>query len=422
MAATLSVSSRGRSVVIVDREPFLGGILPQCIHAGFGLRRFGEELTGPEFSLRLERAVTAANIPFRPLTTVLSLKRLEDGTLSLLLSSARDDVYRVITRSCVLATGSRERNRGNVRIAGSRPSGVFTAGLAQRLVNVDGYLPGKEAVIIGSGDIGLIMARRLVLSGMTVKAVVEIQANPSGLARNVAQCLDDFSIPLYLSYATLRVIGTDRVTGVEVAPLAGGAVLGDKAFIIPCDTVLLSVGLVPENELASTAGIALDGATGGPVTDSRFMTNLPGVFVAGNALHIHDLVDNVVEEAELAGASCADWLDSADAACGLPGEAEALSNCAELPLRAGKNVRYTVPSSLDPSRASRFSFRSMIPIDRATLSLSSGSTVLWSKKLSWVRPGEMLTVELPALGNVGGAGGADQIVDVSLVDATEGNA
>jgi hypothetical protein len=205
------------------------------------------------------------------------------------------------------------------------------------------------------------------------------------------------------------------VTGVEVAPLAGGAVLADKAFIISCDTVLLSVGLVPENELASTAGIALDGATGGPVTDSRFMTSLPGVFVAGNALHIHDLVDNVVEEAELAGASCADWLDAS-------GSAEAPPIRTELPLRAGKNVRYTVPSTLDPSRASRLSLRSMIPIDRATLSLSSGGITFWSKKLSWVRPGEMLTVELPALGAVGGACDADPIVDVSLVDATEGNA
>lgn len=410
MAASLSVSSRGHTVAVVDREPFMGGILPQCIHAGFGLRRFGEELTGPEFSLRFERAVAEAGIPFKPLTTVLSIERGEGGTLSVLVSSARDGVYRVIARSCVFAAGSRERNRGNVRIAGTRPSGVFTAGLAQRLANVDGYLPGKEAVIVGSGDIGLIMARRLILSGVAVKAVVEIQASPSGLARNVAQCLDDFSIPLFLSHATLRILGIDRVSGIEIAPLEGGAVRTDRSFVIPCDTVLLSVGLVPECELAAQAGVAINAATGGPAVDSRFMTTLPGVFAAGNALHIHDLVDNVVEEAELAGASCADWLDA-----GKPIEA-----APSVALRAGKNVRYTVPSSVDPHSPARLALRSMIPIDRATFTVSAvadgtagtdgaQAAIVWSKKFSWVRPGEMITVDLPALGEI-----PAPVLDVSL--------
>jgi NADPH-dependent 2,4-dienoyl-CoA reductase/sulfur reductase-like enzyme len=411
MAAALSLAGRGHSCAIVDREAFMGGILPQCIHSGFGLHLFGEELTGPEFAARLETEVALAGIPSFLSTTVLSVDRALNSdsprVFRALLSSSSDGVRRVDCGSVVLVMGSRERNRGNIRIAGDRPAGVFTAGLAQRLINVDGFLPGKRAVIIGSGDIGLIMARRLSLSGAKVEAVVEIARYPSGLARNIAQCLDDFGIPLYLSHATLRIIGKDRVVGVEVAPLVNGAPNPDRAFTIPCDTVLLSVGLVPENELSSRMGVPLNPATNGAAVDSRLMTHVPGVFACGNVLHIHDLVDRVVEEARRAGSFCADWLERTDVAGErgsggqvpggqVPGEqVPGEQGTGEISVLAGKNVRYTVPSSLDRARAQTLSTRSMVPMDRGTLRLRDGETVVFEKGLSWVRPGEMIFAEIP---------------------------
>jgi NADPH-dependent 2,4-dienoyl-CoA reductase/sulfur reductase-like enzyme len=362
---------------------------------GFGLHHFGEELTGPEFAARLENDVRLAGIPFFPSTTVLSIEPLARGepnssgenssNFRLLLSSASGGVTIAYARAVILAMGSRERNRGNIRIAGDRPAGVFTAGLAQRLINIDGYLPGKRAVIIGSGDIGLIMARRLTLSGAKVEAVVEIQPFPSGLTRNIVQCLDDFGIPLYLSHATLRIVGRDRVSAVEIAPLVNGAPNPELAFTIPCDTVLLSVGLVPENELSARAGVALNPVTNGAIVDSHLMTNVPGLFSAGNVLHIHDLVDRVAAEADRAGNFCADWLQSDDR-----------PRVGETPLRAGKNVRYTVPSTLSPEGQQTVSLRSMIVMDRAVLSLARSGKTVFEKKLSWVRPGEMISVDIPA--------------------------
>jgi NADPH-dependent 2,4-dienoyl-CoA reductase/sulfur reductase-like enzyme len=399
MAAALPLARRGFSCALVDREDSMGGILLQCIHNGFGLHHFGEELTGPEFAARLENDVRLAGVPFFPSTTVLSIEPISRGGQSpssvpaganfrLLLSSSADGVTTAFARSVILAMGSRERNRGNIRIAGDRPAGVFTAGLAQRLINIDGYLPGKRAVIIGSGDIGLIMARRLTLSGAKVEAVVEIQPFPSGLTRNVVQCLEDFGIPLYLSHATLRVIGKDRVSAVEIAPLVNGAPNPERAFAIPCDTVLLSVGLVPENELSARVGVALNPVTNGAVVDSRLMTNIPGIFSAGNVLHIHDLVDRVAAEADRAGNFCADWLQSDD---WLQGQ----TPIPEIPLRAGKNVRYTVPSSISPGRNQSVSLRSMISMDRAVLLITRSGESVFEKKLSWVRPGEMISVDIP---------------------------
>lgn len=399
MAAALSLHERGKSVMLIDREEAMGGILLQCIHNGFGLQHFGEELTGPEFASRFEQRVRAAGIPFRDGTTVLSLERTDSG-FALGLSSSRRGYELIECRAVVLAMGSRERNRGNIRIAGSRPAGVFTAGLAQRLLNIDGYVPGKKAVIIGSGDIGLIMARRMTLSGAEVAAVVEIQSSPSGLTRNIAQCLNDFDIPLHLSHATLRILGRDRVTGVEIAPMENGAVQTGKSFVIGCDTVLLSVGLVPENELSARTGVALSQVTNGPLVDSRLMTSVPGVFAAGNVLHIHDLVDRVAEEAIRAGKSCADWLDSA----GEPASG-GHERGPEIPLRAGTNVRYAVPSSFDPSRATRVSLRSLVPFERARLVLTREGREVWSRKLSWVTPGEMIACDIPAGLSAGDAAG-----------------
>jgi NADPH-dependent 2,4-dienoyl-CoA reductase/sulfur reductase-like enzyme len=398
MAASVALSKRGYTCALVDREECMGGILLQCIHNGFGLHHFGEELTGPEFSERLEREVRASNVEFFAETTVLSVERetpangalsppgRQSSLFSLLLSSGAGGITAVSCRSVVLAMGSRERNRGNIRIAGDRPAGVFTAGLAQRLINIDGYLPGRRVVIIGSGDIGLIMARRLTLSGAKVEAVVEIQSFPSGLTRNIVQCLNDYSIPLYLSHATLRVIGRDRVTGVEVAPLDAGAVRTGSSFILPCDTVLLSVGLVPENELSAKAGVRLNPVTNGPFVDSSLMTSVPGIFASGNVLHIHDLVDRVADEAGRSGSFCADYLDSLD-----KGER---TKAAEIPIKAGKNIRYTVPSSLDVSKSNRIYLRSMVMMDRGVLRLLHEGKELLSRRLSWVRPGEMISVDV----------------------------
>jgi thioredoxin reductase len=415
MASAVSLARRGFSSLLVDREEAMGGILLQCIHNGFGLHRFGEELTGPEFALRLEKDVRATGIPFFHGTTVLSIDRNDSG-FTLVLSSAHDGVTLVHCRAVILAMGSRERNRGNIRIAGDRPAGVFTAGLAQRLINVDGYLPGKRAVIIGSGDIGLIMARRLTLSGAKVEAVVEIQSFPSGLTRNIVQCLNDFDIPLYLSHATLRIIGKDRVTGVEVAPLENGAPRLEKAFTIDCDTVLLSVGLVPENELSARAGVKLNPVTNGPVVDSRLMTNIPGVFACGNVLHIHDLVDRVADEAGRAGEHCADWLESSGSTTSAVAAAPAVA--AEVPLKSGTNVRYTVPSSLSPSADARVYLRSMVVMDRALLKVARAGSVLFSKKLLWVRPGEMISVDIPAASLSGAVSGGESF-EIALV-ADEG--
>lgn len=389
MAAARRVASRGHSALLVDREGELGGILLQCIHNGFGLHRYGEELTGPEFAARLEAELRLSEVPFKSETTVLSIDRNpSDGGFSLLLSSGQG-IERVHCRSVILAMGSRERNRGNVRIPGDRPAGVFTAGLAQRLMNIEGYLPGKRAVIVGSGDIGLIMARRLTLSGIEVQAVVELMRYPSGLARNITQCLEDFGIPLYLSHATTRIIGRSRVEGIEIAPIEEGSVRFDRSRSIPCDTVLLSVGLVPENELSSRAGVPLNPVTNGPWVDSRMMTGVPGIFACGNVLHIHDLVDRVAEEAERAGTSCADWLDALSSGAA-PGAA-----LPEIPLSAGKNVRYTVPSSLGPSQGATILFRSMVSLDRGSVTLSQGDRVLYAKRMPWVRPAEMQRLDIP---------------------------
>jgi NADPH-dependent 2,4-dienoyl-CoA reductase/sulfur reductase-like enzyme len=379
MAAATAVRKTGGTCAVIEREEGLGGVLPQCIHNGFGLIDYDEELTGPEFARRLADACRDSGADALLSTTVLSIRREDEGIILLCASSV--GMLRIRASAAVLAMGCRERNRGNVRIAGSRPAGVFTAGLAQRLLNIDGYLPGKEAVIIGSGDIGLIMARRLAWSGCPVRAVVEIQDRPSGLPRNVAQCLDDQGIPLLLSRATTRIIGRDRVAGVETAPLLNGAPDASKASIIPCDTVLLSVGLVPENELSREAGIDLNPMTGGPWTDARLMTSLPGVFACGNVHHVHDLADFAAEEARRAGNFAARWAGGERHAPGIA-------------LKAGSNIRYSAPSRIEPGRINTVYARSLIWADDAVLELRSGDRVITSQKRRFLRPPEMISLDI----------------------------
>ena len=384
MAAALELEAAGFSIAIIEREDHLGGILMQCIHNGFGLHEFKEELTGPEFAGRFIDRVVSSGITVYLDTTVTSLRTdpVRGSTYKELFCVSPDiGVLHIRTRVVVLAMGCRERNRGNVRIPGSRPAGVYTAGLAQRLVNIDGYIPGKDIVIIGSGDIGLIMARRMTWVGCKVKAVVEIMPYPSGLTRNIVQCLRDFDIPLYLSCQTTNIFGNDRVEGVEVTPMAGGVLVPEKKFRIDCDTVLLSVGLVPENELSREAGVELNGTTGGPQVDAALMTNVEGVFACGNVLHVHDLVDWVAEEARRAGIQAAAWLKGYHPAT-------------QVRLKAGSNVRYVNPGKLNPQGENKIFLRSMIVKNDAVLELRLDNQVFRTIKQNHVQPSEMIDVTI----------------------------
>ena len=381
LAAALRLREAGASVAVVEREPFLGGILLQCIHSGFGLHEFGEDLTGPEYAERFIRPALRAGIEFYLDATVTEIgEEPGEGAAgrTVIALSRSLGVVRFTTRAVVLAMGCRERNRGNVAIAGTRPAGVFTAGLAQRLVNIEGCVPGSSAVIIGSGDIGLIMARRLTLVGCEVRAVVEIQSYPSGNTRNIVQCLNDYSIPLHLGHVVTRIEGRDRVEAVRVAPLSTeGEAMTGREFRIPCDTVLLSVGLIPENELSRGAGVPINEGTGGPWVDADYMTGARGIFACGNVLHVHDLVDFVTEEARLCAGRAAAFL------AGAPVEAM-------LPVSAGANVRSVVPNSCAPSRETVFTLRSLVVKNDARLIVRVGGQEVRAKRLAHVQPSEMI--------------------------------
>ena len=396
MASALEIRSAGISCVILEREDTLGGILLQCVHNGFGLI---EELSGPEFAERLEDKVRASGVDAFLGVTVMDVEN--NGERNVLYGySATHGILRVTARAVVLAMGCRERNRGNVRIPGARPSGIYTAGLAQRLVNMEGYLPGKDVVIIGSGDIGLIMARRMSWAGAKVHAVVEILPHPSGLSRNIVQCLHDFDIPLYLSHLTTGIFGADRVESVEIAPIEDGSVNFEKAFRIPCDTVLLSVGLVPENELSKKMGVALNPMTNGPWADSMMMTNVPGVFAAGNVLHVHDLVDYVAEEARRAGDCCSRWIK---------GDRPS----SEIRVKAGPNVRYVAPARVSVEGNNKLYLRTLIVKNDAVLEMRLNNRVIRSQKKPHVQPSEMisLTVDPKDLSEVG----SDSVLEIAIV-------
>jgi NADPH-dependent 2,4-dienoyl-CoA reductase/sulfur reductase-like enzyme len=380
MAAALELETEGFTCAIIEREDHLSGILMQCIHNGFGLHEFSEELTGPEFAERFIERVTKSKIAVYLNTTVTQFTPAP-GSFKELNCVSPDGAMRLHSKAVLLAMGCRERNRGNVRIPGSRPAGIFTAGLAQRLVNIEGYIPGKEIVVIGSGDIGLIMARRMSWVGCKVKAVVEIMPYPAGLTRNIVQCLRDFDIPLYLSSQTTGVFGNERVEGIEVTPMENGVLATEKSFRIDCDTVLLSGGLVPENELSRAARVELNSVTNGPSVDSSLMTNMDGVFACGNVLHVHDLVDWVCEESRRAGRYAAHWLR---------GERPAL----QIRTKAGSNVRYVNPSRIAPDRENHVYLRSMVVKNDAVLELRLDNRVIRSKKERHVQPSEMINLNL----------------------------
>jgi NADPH-dependent 2,4-dienoyl-CoA reductase/sulfur reductase-like enzyme len=368
-------------VALAERESGLGGVLLQCIHNGFGLQEYKEELTGPEYAERWIRNVEESDIEVFTGTTIMEIQGAEDGTKECIGYSPEEGALRFIARSVFLAMGCRERNRGNIMIPGTRPAGVYTAGLAQRLVNIDGYIPGKDVVIVGSGDIGLIMARRMTWVGSRVHAVVEIQPYPSGLTRNISQCLHDFDIPLYLSHIVSRIYGKDRIEGVEITPLEDGVPDYSKTFSLACDTLLLSVGLVPENELSKQVGVPLNSLTGGPLVDSMLMTGVDGIFAAGNVLHVHDLVDYVTEEARNAGENVAAYLEGKRPA-------------REITVKPGANIRYVNPSRIDPTTTSTIFMRPLIVENNATILLEVNGEELKRFRKPHIQPSEMIQLKL----------------------------
>ena len=380
MSAALAAHEAGiRDLLILERDEKLGGILQQCIHNGFGLHRFGEELTGPEYAWRYEKEVLAKNIPFMLGTMVLDITpdRIVTAT------NAEIGVFQLKAKAIVLAMGCRERSRGALNIAGTRPAGIYSAGTAQKYVNLKGYLPGKEVVILGSGDIGLIMARRMTLEGAKVHAVCELMPYSGGLARNIEQCLNDFNIPLKLSHTVVEIHGRERLEGVTVAKVdERRRPIAETREYIPCDTLLLSVGLIPENELSKTADVALDRVTNGAVVDQDRQTATEGIFACGNVLHVHDLVDFVSEEAEVAGKSAAAYI---------LGKAEKKLH---IPLSTDGRVRYTVPQVITAEKDVTVYFRVADVYRNVTLKVLDGERVVAQKKKSRMAPGEMESITL----------------------------
>ena len=385
-AAIAARGERGRSVLVIERDAQLGGILNQCIHNGFGLITFNEELTGPEYAARFEDKARAAGVDFLVDTMVLGVSATREVTC---VSEARG-LETFSAGAVVLAMGCRERPAGALGIPGFRPAGVYTAGTAQRLVNMEGQMVGREVVILGSGDIGLIMARRMTLEGAHVACVAELMPYSGGLKRNIVQCLDDFGIPLLLSHTVTHVAGEKRVEAVTVSEVGpDGRPVPGTDVTYPCDTLLLSVGLLPENELSREAGVELSPVTRGPVVNESLETSIPGVFACGNVLHVHDLVDYVSQEATRAGACAGAFAD------GLAADTSAVGPEVELVSEGG--VRYTVPQRVCPARMPdelTVRFRVANVFENRWVSVWAGEKRLWHKKRPILVPGEMEQVTL----------------------------
>ena len=396
LAAAIAARKAGvQDILILERDREPGGILNQCIHNGFGLHTFQEELTGPEYAARFADQVRELGIPCKLNTMVLDLGA--DRTVTAM--NREDGLFQLHPKAVVLAMGCRERPRGALNIPGTRPAGIYTAGTAQRLVNMEGCLPGRRVVILGSGDIGLIMARRMTLEGAKVLCVAELMPYSGGLKRNIVQCLDDFGIPLKLSHTVVDIKGKKRVEGVTIARVENGRPVPGSEESYDCDTLLLSCGLLPENELSRAAGVELSAVTNGPLVDESLQTSLPGVFAAGNVLHVHDLVDYVSEEAAAAGAHAARYI--------LQGGAEGGE---ALPVRAAGGVRYTVPTAVHPARldgALTLRLRVDNVYRNKALAVYAGQTCIWRRKRPVLAPGEMETIVLkgPALDKLPGCGG-----------------
>lgn len=396
MAAALAAHKAGARVAIVERERHMGGILRQCIHPGFGLSHFKQELTGPEYAQRFIDQVREADIALFLDSMVIGIDGgsgaadAGNAAIHTVMLMSATGMLQLTGRAVVLAMGCRERTRSEIKIPGSRPAGVFTAGLAQRYINIENLKPGSRAVILGSGDIGLIMARRCTLEGISVEGVYELMPYANGLRRNVKNCLDDFSIPLHLSTTVTRVIGRDRVEAVEVskvdehlAPIPG------TERVVPCDTLLLSVGLIPENELSVGAGVELDPRTRGAVVDQSLQTRVPGIFACGNALHVHDLADNVTTESERAGAAAAAYA----LACGAGADAGA--SC-QLTVSPAGIAGYALPGRITTVAPTKLNFRVRRPVDAARVRILAGDEELFAGKVRPFKPSVMESFPLPA--------------------------
>lgn len=386
LCAGAAAAGQNLKTIIIDRESLPGGVLLQCIHNGFGLHYFKEQLTGPEYAEKVTENAVKAGADLLMDSTVMEIK---DGGKEKILTiySGKDGVTLLHAKAVILAMGCRERCRGNLGIPGDRVAGIYTAGAAQKLLNIHGILPGKTAVIAGSGDIGLIMARRLSWCGIKVKMVTEIMPFPAGLSRNIAQCLEDFSIPLRLSTSLTGIYGKDRVEYVTIAPVIDGKVDHSKEEKIFCDTVLFSVGLIPENELSKACGIKMHPVTNGPVTDSSSMTNIPGIFACGNVLHVHDLVDFVSLEAEKAAENCVKYIARLSS-----GENPEEKEVCEVLVEGA--LRYILPSSCEKGEDISFYMRSSAVLRKARLVFSSGENILAEKIFNYVKPAEMLSFTL----------------------------
>lgn len=394
MAAALAAHKAGTRVAIVEREQHLGGILRQCIHPGFGLSHFKQELTGPEYAQRFIDQVRSTDIALFLVSMVLGIdsgEPTEDTAVHTVTLMNPAGMLRLTGRAVVLAMGCRERTRSEIKIPGSRPAGVFTAGLAQQYINIENLKPGSRAVILGSGDIGLIMARRCTLEGISVEGVYELMPYANGLRRNVKNCLDDFGIPLHLSTTVTRVIGRDRVEAVEVskvdehlAPIPG------TERVVPCDTLLLSVGLIPENELSVAAGVELDPRTRGAVVDQSLQTGVPGIFACGNVLHVHDLADNVTTESKRAGAAAAAWALGGDAG------ASAADTACELTVSPAGIAGYALPGRITAVTLTKLNFRVRQPVDAARVKILADGEELFAGKVRAFKPSVMESFPLPA--------------------------
>lgn len=402
MAAALAAQKAGARVAIVEREQHLGGILRQCIHPGFGLLHFKQELTGPEYAQRFIDQVHATDIALFLDSMVIGIDSGEGADVRALDADKAAGAAAVHTvtlmspagmlqltgRAVVLTMGCRERTRSEIKIPGSRPAGVFTAGLAQRYINIENLKPGSRAVILGSGDIGLIMARRCTLEGISVEGVYELMPYANGLRRNVKNCLDDFGIPLHLSTTVTRVIGHDRVEAVEVSQVDESlAPIPGTERVVPCDTLLLSVGLIPENELSVAAGVELDPRTRGAVVDQSLQTGVPGIFACGNVLHVHDLADNVTTESERAGAAAA--------AYALGTGAGAVPGC-ELTVSPAGIAGYALPGRIAAAALTKLNFRVRRPVDAARVKILADGEELFAGKVRAFKPSVMESFPLPA--------------------------
>lgn len=380
LSAAIAAYEEGiRDILILERDSFSGGILQQCIHNGFGLHKFGRELTGPEYAYEYIKRVEELGICCKLDTMVTDIT--PDKVIT--ATNSEDGVFTIKAKAIILAMGCRERSKGALNIPGTRPAGILSAGTAQKLVNTEGYMPGKNVVILGSGDIGLIMARRMTLEGAKVKAVCELMSYSGGLARNIEQCLNDFDIPLKLSHTVVGIHGKERLCGVTIAKVDENrkAISGSEEFI-ECDTLLLSVGLIPENELSKSAGIEIDRVTGGAITDQDRHTSCEGIFACGNVLHVHDLVDFVSDEGEIAGRSAADYLKNK--------KKEKIN----ITLKTDGKIRYTVPQKITGKKDVKVYFRVSDIYRNVKIRVYSNDKVIFEQKKLKTAPGEMESIIL----------------------------